>query len=185
MNYKKSLLTLKILPVLVLFYLSPTVVFSQEKEIDSLRNEIKLGALSLLAGPALNVEYERIISKYSSFGGNLFVGLNNVDYQYNLAISPYYRMYFSRSREYGTKGFFVQGFASFLTGENQRMDFSFQPANKKSYSDAALGFALGTKWANKGGFVFQICFGMGRTLGFSDYSPDFVVVGDLSIGIRF
>jgi len=185
MNYKRSLLVVKILPVLVLFYLSPTVVFSQEKEIDSLRNEMKLGALSLLAGPALNVEYERIISKYSSFGGNLFVGLNNVDYQYNFAISPYYRMYFSRSREYGTKGFFVQGFASFLVGDNQRTDFYFDATDKKKYSDAALGFALGTKWVNKGGFVFQICFGVGRTLGFSDYSPEFVAIGDLSVGIRF
>jgi len=185
MNYKKSLHIVKLLPILVLFYLSSTVGFSQEKEIDSLRNEIKLGALSLLAGPALNVEYERIISKYSSFGGNLFVGLNNVDYQYNLAISPYYRMYFSRSREYGTKGFFVQGFASFLVGENQMTDFYMNTDDKKNYSDAALGFALGTKWVNKGGFVFQICFGVGRTLGFNDYSPEFVLVGDFSVGFRF
>ena len=78
-----------------------------KQSIENRKHEIKIGALKALCGPILDIEYERILNKYSSFGGNTIINFNQGTYLYNFLLSPFYRMYFTQVEEYGTKGFWI------------------------------------------------------------------------------
>ena len=55
---------------------------------------------------------------------------------------------------------------------------------EESYTDGALGVAVGSKYISKGGFVVDIYAGAGRNL-FSDNSPAVVPRVGLNLGYRF
>lgn len=83
----------------------------------SKKNEVRIGAIRLLAGNSLDLGYERIIDRNQSFGANMLIGFGDNDFigytEQQFSISPYYRFYFNKSQEYGAKGMFVEGFADF------------------------------------------------------------------------
>lgn len=173
--------------ITLLFLLIHITAFGQENlsETDSIikpfnkNHEIKLGVIKALAGPILDIEYEYNLNRSSSFGGNL--GLNfNQDYIYDISLSSFYRMYFTESKEYGTKGFFAQAFLGYYAGESDVFGFE-----DEKFNTIALGFGVGKKWTNKKGFIFQLGFGVGRTLFGNRATPEFIVQGDAYIGYRF
>ena len=166
--------------------------FSQENEVEtdsstirqpikSRKNEIKVGTIKILAGPIIDIEYERILNRYSSFGTNIVINLDSDYYFYDFSLSPFYRAYFTETKEYGTKGFFVQAFLNYYAGEN---GINFDNNNDK-FQALGLGFGIGRKWINKQGFVFQFVLGVGRTIYGSKSAPTTVFQGDISIGYRF
>ena len=161
--------------------------FGQAKDKVSIFNrkhEIKIGAIKLLAGPILEGTYEYIYSKDFTFGSSILLSLDSTDY-YNeeFSITPFARFYFQETKEYGAQGFFVEGFAKYFSGKYDKYNqFGDTP---REFSSAALGIALGKKWTNSSGFVFETLVGVGRTLGGADNKPDAVFRGDLSIGYRF
>ena len=77
----------------------------------SKKNEVRIGAIRLLAGNSLDLGYERIIDRNQSFGANMLIGFGDNDFigytEQQFSISPYYRFYFNKSQEYGAKGMFV------------------------------------------------------------------------------
>jgi hypothetical protein len=89
-------------------------------------------------------------------------------------------MYFQESKEYGAKGFFVEGFAKYLSGKN--IDFF---SDKNKYTTASVGLSLGKKWINSSGFVFEALVGVGRNLNKAENIPSASFRGDLFIGYRF
>jgi hypothetical protein len=91
-------------------------------------------------------------------------------------------MYFDRDEQYGAKGFFVESFLSFYSGDNN-FDYIGNNTND-SYFDTALGFSLGQKWINSGGFIFEIKAGVGRNL-LGNATNNVIFKGDFSIGYRF
>jgi len=54
----------------------------------------------------------------------------------------------------------------------------------ESYTDGALGIAIGSKYVAQGGFVIDIYGGLGRNL-FSDNSPVVVPRIGVNVGYRF
>lgn len=157
------------------------------RPLEERKNELKLGAVKLILGPILDLEYERIFSKYSSLGGNMVINLNP-DNNYNtFSFSPYYRMYFSRQRDYGTSGFFAQGFMGYYTGKSDEIYMDgFNPVyDEDSWNAFGAGLSLGGKWVNKQGFSFQIIGGIGRMISGDDLVTDVVFQGDLFVGYRF
>ncbi len=154
-----------------------------KKPIYERKHEIKGGAIKLLAGPIFEGTYEYIKSKDFTFGTSLLVNLSDNDWPENFSITPFARFYFQESKEYGAKGFFVEGFGKFSTGE----DFGSEDAynTQKDYAVGALGLSLGKKWINKSGFVFEILVGAGRTLGGPDQAPVAFPRADMFIGYRF
>lgn len=150
-----------------------------KQSIENRKHEIKIGALKALCGPILDIEYERILNKYSSFGGNTIINFNQGTYLYNFLLSPFYRMYFTQVEEYGTKGFFAQGFLSYYTGKNNII------YDNKKFNSFGIGFGIGKKWVNKQGFVFQFVLGGGRTISGGYSAPEYIFQGDISIGYRF
>jgi hypothetical protein len=173
-----------ILVIIVLFV--SVFGFGQEKDKVSVfgrKHEIKIGAIRLLAGPILEGTYEHIYSKDLTYGASLLINLNNKDYyDEEFSVTPFVRFYFQETKEYGAQGFFVEGFAKYLSGKYSPSIFN--NTQIKPYSAGALGLGLGKKWFNSSGFVFETLVGIGRTIGGGD-RPDVIFRGDIGLGYRF
>lgn len=168
--------------VLFLFLVS-AVSYGQTKDnnIFERKHEIKVGALKLLAGPIFEGTYEYIYSKDFTYGTSLLINLNSGNsYNEDFSITPFARFYFQETKEYGAKGFFVEGFAKYTTGENNNWNYE-----DENYSAVALGLSVGRKWINASGFVFEPLLGVGRTLGSSNNTPEAILRFDFFIGYRF
>ncbi|MDO9261340.1 MAG: hypothetical protein Q7U08_05320 [Flavobacteriaceae bacterium] len=171
--------------VLFLFLLT-AISYSQTKEVSIFerKHELKAGAIKLLAGPIFEGTYEYISTKNFTYGASLLVNLNTGnDFEEDFSITPFARFYFQETKEYGAKGFFVEGFAKYSTGES----FEFWDGNNDNtnYNAVSLGLSLGRKWINSSGFVFEPLLGVGRTLGNGNNRPEAFFRGDLFIGYRF
>ena len=80
------------------------------------RSEFRINGLALLAGPALDVSYERIMSSSSGLGGSLLLDLSGDNFgSQNFALTPFYRFYFFDLKDFGARGFFVETFTSFAS----------------------------------------------------------------------
>ncbi len=132
-------------------------------------NEIRLNALSFLAEEDLNIFYERILNKSSSLGISMFInaGDGSMLTDRKFAINPYYRFYFYNSKEYGARGFFIEGFSSFASVENESLQVS-------------LGMTIGQKWVNTNGFSFELFVGLARYItdtAFEGHAPIGIAIG--------
>ena len=181
----------------ILFFLLFTsfMSFSQEKESESKKDifnrnhELRLGAVKLLSAGIFETSYEYIKDSNQGFGASLLVNFDSYnDYLENYSLTPFYRMYFQTYEDYGAKGFFVEGFMSFFGGDNEDIydymeDSTFVTEGDKFF-DISIGLALGKKWINSSGFVFEIKAGAGRNL-LNGSEFDALFKGDLYIGYRF
>ena len=135
----------------------------------------------------------------------LFLKIGKIDewdltgHRNKFVITPYYRFYFSRSEDFGSKGFFAEAFSKFAFGRSSGKDTFWEggfgeeyPIN--NYFDIAPGLAVGNKWINRKGFTFEILFGIGRNLLYNGDDNDDskndgrstgVVRAGFSIGKRF
>ncbi|WP_179343275.1 DUF3575 domain-containing protein [Winogradskyella ursingii] len=157
-----------------------TIVDPHEKD-----NEVKINAVFLLAG-AFEGFYERNINEESSAGISVFLPFaNDIDYDINYYVSPYYRIFFGNKY---AAGFFLEGFAmlnsverEFSSGSNGNLTFE-----DKTVTDFALGFGLGSKWLTTGGFVFELSGGIGRNLFENDFDGESLVGKfGFNLGYRF
>ncbi|AWA29308.1 DUF3575 domain-containing protein [Flavobacterium magnum] len=172
--------------IITLLLLATTTIYAQDQRPDIFdrKHEVKLGAIKLLAGPILEGTYEYIQNRDFTFGVSVLGNLDSKnDYYEDFSVTPFARFYFQETKEFGAKGFFVEGFAKYSSGRNTTDDWLDEESEK--YSAAALGISLGKKWINRTGFVFEILGGIGRTLGNSDAAPDVIFRGDLNLGYRF
>jgi len=176
--------------IFVITMLISLISFSQEneeekekKDVFNSKHELKLGAVKLLAAGIFEVTYEYIQDTNRGFGASLLINFDKEnDYTENFSITPFYRMYFQTFEDYGAKGFFVEGFASFYSGDYTDL-FNNSTAGK-DFFDISVGLALGKKWINTAGFIFELKAGAGRDLlGNSEFG--FLFKGDLYIGYRF
>ena len=180
------------------------VVIKSDKQIEKFasslgQNELKIDFLDLLIFPALTVGYEKTNDSSSGFGATLFLNLgsNNddgIDWNDKFVITPYYRFYFTKSEDFGSKGFFAEVFSKFAFGESQSFlnVLGIDTYETDNYFDIAPGFAVGNKWINRKGFTFEFLFGLGRNLLYDNESENsdsgrstVVVRGGFSIGKRF
>lgn len=191
--------------VFILFYVfSFTIGFAQtdslelsSKPIFERKHELKLGAVKMLAGVIFETTYERILNKNSGYGASVLINFGSDNYYLeNYSITPFYRMYFQTNEDFGAKGIFVEGFTSLFAGTNYDTyledAYSIPPPEDgyyynyvdENFVDASIGLALGKKWINTAGFVFEIKAGAGRNLfGASEF--DAIFKGDFYIGYRF
>jgi hypothetical protein len=170
--------------------LAPLALLAQETQqtttnqtFDQRRHEVKIGAIKLLSGPIAEVTYEYVQNDDFTFGASLLKNLNESEvYFYDFAFTPFARFYFQESKQYGAKGFFVEGFGSFLSGR-ENVYYEFEPDRK--YNSTNLGLSVGNKWVNRTGFVFEALLGLGRKISGTENAPDAIFRGDLSVGYRF
>ena len=136
-------------------------------------SELRVNALSFLTVSDINIFYEKILNRSSSFGLSMFInGGDDVGdiTERKFAINPYYRFYFFNSKEYGARGFFVEGFSSFASLESESLQVS-------------LGMSIGQKWVNTHGFSFELFLGLSRYI--TDSDNELYVPAGVAIGKRF
>ncbi len=164
------------------FLLTPALLFkgfgqssdtpsnAPQSVFDTSETELRINALALLVGPALDISYERVLSSSSGVGASLLLNFGGDNYGgQELALSPFYRFYFFDQKDYGARGLFVEAFSSFALVEPyadwvELQDGSYlekDPGNEFQWS---IGFAAGRKWINQKGFSFEIFLGIGRYL---------------------
>lgn len=173
--------------ILILFLsiqcFSAQTEFSSSKDIFERRHEVKLEIVKLMAMPMIETTYEYVHDRNKGYGATLLFNLNRnkrVDYPEYFSFTPFFRMYFDRDQQYGAKGFFVEAFTSLYSGVDQD---SFT-SKENDYFETSLGFSIGQKWINRGGFVFEVRLGVGRNL-LGNSSVDFMLKGGAYVGYRF
>jgi hypothetical protein len=165
------------------------------------KHEVKLNAFSLIVFSSLDVSYEYLLNKDSSFGISVFYNFNDINddlyYPKKFSITPYYRWYFSETRF--ARGFFVEGFGMLNTYEDKDYYYDYYDNNGNyMYSnetfketDFALGISVGGKFIIKSGFTAEIYGGVGRNLFNNDsnnnvnFENDLITRGGISLGYRF
>ena len=179
---------LKVISIILVLLISYQFVQAQNKNnTDSIqtslirKNEIKVNAVFLLAG-ALEVFYERNINESSSAGISVLVPFvqEDIDWNLNYYISPYYRVFFG---EKYAAGFFFEGFGMLNSAER----YNFVEDINKDVIDFALGIGLGGKWVTKKGLVFELNAGIGRNLFNTKEHSDSAIIGKFgfNLGYRF
>ena len=157
--------------------------FSQENnttQTDTLRsiNELKIATFQLLL-PRLNVEYERMWNKDSSWGGSFAFG---PDRWWSYYVQGFYRYYFISSQNYGIEGVFGEVFLGAYGGgliTHYSIDIDAPRRIVRHKLAPGAGFSVGKKWIHKKGFILQIHVGYGMRLGGE------VLNGGIYLGYRF
>ena len=137
---------------------------------DISETELRINALTLLVGPALDISYERVLSSSSGVGASLLLNFGGDNYgSQKFALSPFYRFYFFDHKDYGARGLFVEAFSSLAVVEPyaewlELSDGSYMEQDQGNEFQWSIGFAAGRKWINQKGFSFEIFLGVGRYL---------------------
>lgn len=159
----------------------------KRKPIKQRKNELKIDAFDLSFLSALDLSYERITRNEFSYGFSVLVNFDNtIAYNEDFAFTPFFRMYFFSDESYGAKGFFAELFGKFAAGTQREFNFLFDTTDfKQHYFEAGLGIVVGHKWVHDNGFTVELSLGGGRSLGFSENSPQQLYRGGISMGYRF
>jgi hypothetical protein len=155
------------------------------------KHELRLDGLEALAIPNLEINYEYVISKYAGAGAAISVSLGGDDFNeyQKFAFTPYYRQYFLNKKEYGARGLFVEGLLQVATGEDYNdyyhdLPGGYGPMDQGSWFNVGPGLAIGQKWVNHNGFVFELSAGGGRYL-IDTHGPLGYFRGGVLVGYRF
>lgn len=160
--------------ILISIFLSSTFGWAQQ--------EIKVDLFDALVFKTFEISFEHYLNEESSIGlSALFNSETNGDLNYNekKMFTPYFRQYFNANVPWN---FFGELFFGINSGDK---NLGLDGANiTKSYTDGALGIAIGTKYLSKRGLVIDIYGGLGRNL-FKSYSPAIVPRVGLNVGYHF
>jgi len=195
---KKNLLLL----LLTLFSLQFT---AQEKEgtkeskypqdVDK-KYEFKINAFNLIAFAAIDISYERLIDKNSSYGVAVFYNFSDyadsdIAFPKKFSITPYYRWFFSENKY--ARGFFIEGFGMLNTyQDNYSFDFNSNYGKIETQTSFALGISVGAKFVITEGFTAEVLAGVGRNLikgesheSYQDFQNEVIGRFGISLGYRF
>ena len=195
---KKNLLLL----LLTLFSLQFT---AQEKEgtkeikypqdVDK-KYEFKINTFNLIAFAAIDISYERLIDKNSSYGVAVFYNFSDyadsdIAFPKKFSITPYYRWFFSENKY--ARGFFIEGFGMLNTyQDNYSYDFNSNYGKIETQTSFALGISVGGKFVITEGFTAEVLAGVGRNLikgesheSYQDFQNEIVGRFGISLGYRF
>ncbi|WP_394748360.1 DUF3575 domain-containing protein [Spongiimicrobium salis] len=163
--------------------------FGQHK--DSIpQHEIKLNVFNLLAFYSVSADYEYLLNEEGAIGGGFLFHLDRdddfVENTIDFALTGFYRHFFTGKY---AQGFFVEGFGMLNSGQFETFDFSNPSTNSArntdSYTDIALGIAIGGKFVSPRGFITEVFLGLGRNVFRDGVSPDIVPRIGISLGYRF
>ncbi|MGM0636318.1 MAG: DUF3575 domain-containing protein [Bacteroidota bacterium] len=178
-----------------LFIFLCNLAFAQEEKAnyeksETKLNEVKLNTLYTLLG-SFEASYEFLVSDQSGFGVSVMLPFDDavVDWDYNYAVTGYYRYYFMPEGQADL--WFAEAFLMFNSIDDRVAVVSpngNRYKNPKQIEDVALGLSAGYKYVTDFGLVIEAYIGGGRNLfktydGNRDYN--FLVRGSLGIGYRF
>lgn len=124
-----------------------------------MKDELKLGGVKMLLS-TFELTYEHIQSKNFGYGSSISFnyGSDAKRLDEGFSITPFARFYFQETKEYGAKGFFVEGFAKYSSGRYDVNSSFWNIPVYKDYSAFGIGLAGGKKWINSSGFILETLF---------------------------
>ncbi len=172
--------------IMMVFFFAAWAQEEQTFEKNMNKHEFRIDALELLAIPNIDIQYEYALNKYSGFGLAMTYSLDDSYSEYqHYSINPYFRQYFFNKKDFGARGFFVEGLLKFAGGEDYwSYDTTGFEIDRKDWFNVGAGVVLGQKWVSDNGFVLEISAGGGRYLLNND-GPKGFFRGGISIGYRF
>lgn len=165
---------------------------TEPEKRDITQNELSIGAFNLVAFGALDITYERIIDKNSSWALEGFIKALDRDnedvddaFYKDFSLTGKYKYFFGDNY---ARGFYVHGFGMLSNGEYDN-DYLTGPDGYgyyqyEDYTDFAIGFGIGGKFVSHGGFFLDLNTGIGRNL-FNENSPTIVGQFNVNLGFRF
>ncbi len=178
--------------VLLLASLFSAFFMNAQETSGERQNDIMISPIELIAGPALNFSYERLLNKDSGIGINaiLLLDKKSTDSGTTTQISPYYRMYFGKKY---AAGFFVEGFVPITMSSDRTYDYVY---NEYGYASSwtkdeknttvGIGVGFGGKWIARNNIIFEASMSVGRRFGINEeYDSAITGKGMLGIGYRF
>jgi len=170
-----------LLALLLILSWQTNVWASEIKEPETFkRHEIKLDVAYLLYGGA-KVEYEFLLTPWSSIGAVGLIDLNSGYRYYKTQALGLYRLYFGKKPN---TGLFIEGNIGVTTGSYD--DYYWAWDRKENYTAFSVGIALGWKFYiphPQSSVVLDIFVGAGRLFP-EDYYKIYPRVG-ICIGMRF
>lgn len=158
------------------------------------QQEFRIDFFDLLVMESLNVGYEKMNDTSTAYGLTMLINLGDSDLNDNFALTPYFRLYFLESEDYGGYGFFAEVFSKLAFGETEVYNDNFTNNSiypgyeNENFFDVALGVGLGRKWINRKGYSFEVLVGFGRNLLYDEDHIDRsegMARFNLAIGKRF
>ena len=183
--------------ILIFTFLFSMNAFSQEDFTRVKHHELKANVFNLIVFKTVDVSYEYLLNSESGIGISVLSNLQDSEtdffedgpvYEEKLAITPYYRHYFSGRYAYG---FFLEAFGMYNVQEDYDEvydDFGETIGGVESTSEnMAFGIAAGGKYASRKGFVFEGYGGLGRNISVSNEDVGTAIVPrvGISLGFRF
>jgi len=170
----------------LLFSTFSLVANAQETPSSEQKNDITADPVLLIAVPAINVSYERLLNADSGIGVNALIGLGE-ELESFTQFSPFYRFYFGKKF---ASGFFVEAFVP-ITSTTEYVDYetymngvySWETKEEKA-TTVGFGVGLGGKWIVKRNIVLEASWGIARRLK-SDDSYIEPITGKVMLGIGY
>lgn len=165
---------------------------------DIAKNEMSLNVFNVVIAGAIDARYERILTKNTSIGFDVFAKFIENDDEDDFDTSEIYSKEFSFTTRFkyffGNRtawGFYTQGFLMASSGKYDNDDGYYNEITgiyyeegEQEYFDVALGFGVGGKFVSKDGFFTDISIGLGRNF-FNSESPEIVGLLNVDLGFRF
>ena len=176
---------------LLLFVFAAGILNVHAQESNGRNNDVMLSPIELIAGPALNISYERLLNKNSGVGINLLSYLGKKDSESKFTqLAPYYRMYFGDKY---AAGFFVEGFLPITMTtnyENYSNDGPYDSVREYKRTSLGIGIGLGRKWLTRNNIIFELSAGLARRFGESErksfiFSEVYNYTGKAMLGIGY
>lgn len=187
--------------VLILLFLATQMLWSQDTSSPELsgKNEIKFDVLGAFGYNKYQMVYERFLNNGFSIGvSGAILDTDKPKKEFSegfnrtlpeVEINPFLRYNLSKGKK---SYYFAEFFTSFNSGkyrELQRLvdenNNGYYSSVQKSYSDVALGGALGYKFYIKERIGIDIFFGAGKNLFKKDESPAIIPRIGANLGYRF
>lgn len=143
---------------------------SRRERVMQKKNHIMIDPITLVAAPAINFSYERVITEDFGLGVHGLFGVGNTDdyedwIDHVVQVSPFARVFLAGSHG---AGFFMEAFVPITSAKNHYEKYNNQGYYEWGYTDrhttAGLGVGLGGKWLLKKSLMLEVGGGIGRRL---------------------
>ena len=125
------------------------------------QQEFRTDFFDLLVMESFHVGYEKMNDTSTALGLTMLINFGDM-LEEDFALTPYFRLYFLESEDYGGYGFFAEVFSKLAFGETEVANTLY--SENENFFDAALGVGLGRKWINRKGYSLELLLGLGRNL---------------------
>jgi len=163
---------------------------SRRERIMGKKNHIMIDPLTLIAAPAINMSYERVITEEFGLGVHGLFGVGDTDdygdwIDHVVQVSPFAKVFLAGSHG---AGFFMEAFVPITSEKGYFGTYDTESGNyvetARRNTSVGLGVGLGGKWLLKRSLMLEVGGGLGRKLINKDQGQE-SLTGKWMIGLGY